>query len=422
MLGKSWLHANLLSRRNRRGRRFWVLESLEERTLLSVSPTLYTVTDVSDSATDTGSLRYAITQANANSNPAGSLIQFDTAAFSSPQTITLASTLELSESAGPEVIDGPGSAVLTISGNNAVRVFTVDTNVEAKLVGLTISDGHVTTPANGGGISNSGGTLTIDACTISGNNAAGYGDPNGGGGIYNTGTLTVTGSTISGNQAASFGGGIDNLGKLEVTDSTISGNQTYDQLRSTSGGGIENMGGDVRVVACTISGNAGTYGGGIRNENGALTLDSSTIQGNTAEFTGGGIANNSGGTVRVVSSTIAGNTAQGFEGGGIANALFGGGTMTVDSSAITGNVAYKGGGIYNRGPLTITDSTIANNSASSFGGGITNDGAPLTAVNDTIVYNTLDSAYRGAGLDAYSDTATLYNSIVARKRQCRDGR
>ena len=119
--------------------------------------------------------------------------------------------------------------------------------------------------------------------------------------------------------------------------------------------------------------------------------------------------------MRVVSSTIAGNTAQGFEGGGIANALFGGGTMTVDSSAITGNFAYKGGGIYNRGPLTITDSTIANNSASSFGSGIANDGAPLTAVNDTIAYNTLESAYGGgAGLDAYSDTATLYNSIVVR--------
>ena len=404
---------------NRRGRRLWVLESLEERTLLSVSPTLYTVTDVSDSATDTGSLRYAITQANANSNPAGSLIQFDTAAFSSPQTITLASTLELSESAGPEVIDGPGSAVLTISGNNAVRVFTVDTNVEAKLVGLTISDGHVTTPANGGGISNSGGTLTIDACTISGNNAAGYGDPNGGGGIYNTGTLTVTGSTISGNQAASFGGGIDNLGKLEVTDSTISGNQLSDPFRSTAGGGIYNIGGDASVVSCTIANNDATYGGGIDNGvshtlTSTLAVISSVIEGNTAEFTGGGIINgyDGSGSLSVVVSTCTfeDNHALGFEGGGIYNAN----TLTVNSCTFVGNSADRGGGISSPGgTLAVTSSTITGNTTANGwrgeGGGIYTGGS-ATVVSSTIADN---SAVNGGGIFWSAGTIVLNNTIVA---------
>ena len=122
------------------------MERLEERALLSGNPTLYSVTDLSDSAADTGSLRSAITQANADPNPAGSLIQFDATVFSSPQTITLASTLELSETAGPEVIDGPGAGTLTISGNDAVRVFLVDQGVTATISNLTISGGSVLQP------------------------------------------------------------------------------------------------------------------------------------------------------------------------------------------------------------------------------------------------------------------------------------
>ena len=86
--------------------RIRALEDLEDRVLLSGNPTVYTVTDLSDSGTDTGSLRYAIIQANANTNPAGSLIQFDPLVFSSAETILLGSILELSETAGPEMIDG----------------------------------------------------------------------------------------------------------------------------------------------------------------------------------------------------------------------------------------------------------------------------------------------------------------------------
>jgi len=72
--------------------------------------------------TPSGDLLWAITQANANTNPAGSVIEFDPTVFnsSSPQTITLTSTLELSETPWPEVIQGPGANVVTISGNNAV--------------------------------------------------------------------------------------------------------------------------------------------------------------------------------------------------------------------------------------------------------------------------------------------------------------
>ena len=85
--------------------------------VLDVVPaTVYTVDQTTDSGIGTGTtgdLRYVIDQANANANPAGSLITFDPTFLVGPQMITLSTslgTLDLTESAGPEVIDGPGTA------------------------------------------------------------------------------------------------------------------------------------------------------------------------------------------------------------------------------------------------------------------------------------------------------------------------
>src|SRR5262245_18886871 len=149
------------------------LEGLEGRVLLSGDPTIYTVNSIGNSSSGTGSsgtLPYVISQADANSNPAGSLIEFDRTVFFSPQTITLSNTLELSETAGPVLIDGPGAAMVTISGNHAVRVFQADSGVTATIDGLTISGGL--NSASGGGIANSG-TLSVTNSTFSGNSATG---------------------------------------------------------------------------------------------------------------------------------------------------------------------------------------------------------------------------------------------------------
>ena len=219
-----------------RRHRLCVLEGLEDRILLSGSPTIYTVDLTSDTGTSTGTdagdLLYCITQANANPNTAGSEIEFAPTVFSAatPQTITLSSTLELTETAGPEVIDGPGASIVTISGNNAVEVFDdPQADVTATLMGLTISGGM--TNGTGGGINNDG-TLTVTNCTIA-NNSAAFG-----GGIYNDGILTVTGSTIESNSATEFGGGIDNAdgGTVTLTSTTVAKNSAVD-----NGGGILNL-------------------------------------------------------------------------------------------------------------------------------------------------------------------------------------
>ena len=359
--------------RARRSRRMWVLEGLEDRLLLSGSPTIYTVNSTGNGTTgtgDSGTLPYVIGQANANANPAGSEIQFDPTVFGSPQTITLASTLVLSETAGPEVIDGPGANLVTVSGNNAVQVFSVSAGVTATITGQTISNGS----------------------------ADRYG-----GGIDNNGSITITNSTIE-NSSAVFGGGIFNNGMLTVTDSTIDDNNAdVNGPGGGAGGGILNDG-TLTVTNSTVADNLASIGAGIEN-GGILTITNSTIANNSCGDFGGGI-DNDGGTLTVTDSTIADNSATDGNGGGILNL----GTLTITDSSIANNSAINGGGgILNIDALTVTNSTVADNTA-AIGGGIDNSGGTLTVTNSTISSNNVFSGGAGGGLDG---TATLDNTIVA---------
>src|SRR5215204_6171462 len=233
----------------------------------------YTVANTNDSGP--GSLRQAILDANASSGVADT-IDFDLS-LSGPQTITLASQLPTITDGAGLTIDG-GSADITLSGNNTVRVFEVGTS--------TIS----------------GAKLTLNNLTVANGRA-----DNAGGGILNLGTLEVNNSTISGNRAGTFSGGIHNVGTLTVNNSTISGNRA-----GTFSGGIHNVG-TLTVNSSTISGNsAGTDNGGIGNASaGTLTVNNSTISGNSANNNGGGIGNGSTATLNntIVANNEGGNCA-----------------------------------------------------------------------------------------------------------------
>jgi len=213
--------------------------------------TIYTVNSTGNSTTGTGTsgaLPYVIALANANTNPDGSEIEFDPSVFSasSPQTIVLGATLVLSETDGPEVIDGPGAAVVSISGGNAVGVFQVANGVTASLTGLTITGGSIS--GSGGGIYNQG-DLTLTGCTISGNSAQE------GGGIDNIGTATLNGCAISGNSASS-GSGIADDGSL-----------TLESNVSVSGGVFASGSGSIKVT-----GQSNTFSGALMVASGALDV------------------------------------------------------------------------------------------------------------------------------------------------------
>ena len=131
-------------------------------------------------------------------------------------------------------IDGSGQTI-TISGNHAVRVFTVNSGVTLNLNALTIADGSIT-GGDGGGIYNSG-SLTVTDSTFSGNSAipASY-VGGGGGGIYSQylGTLIVSNSSFSGNSAQVCGGIYSHYSPLSVSNSTFSGNSAWEAAASVA--------------------------------------------------------------------------------------------------------------------------------------------------------------------------------------------
>jgi len=338
---------------------------------------ILTVTNNADSGS--GSLRGQIAAA-----ASGDTIRFDnTGLFSSAQTITLTSgQLSISKNL---TIQGTGESNLTVSGNNASRVFDISgTGVTVNISDMTITQGSVT--GSGANISVTGGsTLTLNNSTVSNGTASGT-FPNGKAGgifIHNNSNVTVTNSTISGNTANQNGGGIYNrIGTLTVINSTFTNNSAS----TSSGGGIDN-----RSTA---------------------TVSNSTITGNSSSFSGGGIYNiNSTATLTVTNSTIANNNTSSNRGGGISNSS--NGTATIANSTISGNTATNGGGIYNSGKMDVTNSTISDNTATNNGGGIFNfNASTLTITNSTIAYN---SANNGGGISNASGTSTaiVSNSIVA---------
>src|SRR5262245_24376144 len=249
----SWLH-RLLKRKSRPvsrtahkpfGRDRFVpnIEALGDR----IVPSTFHVTTLADSGA--GSLRAAVAQANA-------LPGADTIDFQPGLTGTIALTGGQLDLTDDLTITGPGADTLTVSGSNISRVFTVGAGKTVLISGLTIARGNAGS-GGGGGILNSGGTLTVRDSTFTGN-------------------------------AAVTGGGIDSAnGRLTVSGSTFTRNAATGPFGS--GGGIAKVFGTAAVSGSTFTGNsAGLVGGGIESFRGALTVSDSTFTGNAA-VTGGGI-------------------------------------------------------------------------------------------------------------------------------------
>ncbi len=395
-----WLSVGNTERRARKRNRHGLLPALlvlEDRRLLST----FDVTSTADDGS-TGTLRWAVAQANAASSP--STIDFQLS--STPATIALTQgPLELSNTSAAITIDGPGASLLSISGNNASRVFQVDNGVTASLSGLTITKGSAT-DVNGGGLANFG-TVNLADCTISNDAIAAGSLPGSGGGLANSGTATLTDCTITGNSAPGDGGGLYNLaagGTATLTDCTITDNSAY------IGGGIESNG-SVTLVDCTIASNSAGGGGGmLAGGSGTATVTDCTISGNSATG-GGGLANRN--TAMVTGCTISGNLAT--DGGGVLNAGLSEASLTLTDCAISGNAAIaagiqpgSGGGLANFHTAILTDCTISGNTAGDGGGLYNYYTATLTAC-------TLSGNTAGDGGGVYNSPPGNNSSTIISK-------
>ncbi len=178
----------------------------------------------------------------------------------------------------------------------------------------------------------------------------------------------------------------------------ISGVTIQDGRDASGGGGIEVDVASLNLTNCIVRQNTSPNGdgGGIFNSGGTLTLTGVTVMDNTAPLgDGGGIYNGGVATLIVTDSTIDHNSVSGPEssgdGGGIYNSD---GNVTLTRTTVSNNTALSngdGGGIFDNGNLTIINSTITNNMAGE-GGGIYFSSGTLQLTSDTIVFNYLKTA------------------------------
>ncbi len=220
----------------------------------------------------------------------------------------------------------------------------------------------------------------------------------------------------------------------------LSGSGAADTIIQSAGSGsvlkigIINTGIVVEISGITIRNGSGTpyndmpdytMGGGIYNA-ANLTLRDSIVSNNTVTYGGGGIFNSDCGIMTIDRCTIAANsvgTSQLAIGGAFGGGVYNYGVLTITNSTMNNNAARsgdgtaRGGAICNYtadywgfpGSLTMTNCTISTNNCDNFGGGIAQIGGTMTLTNLTI---TLNSAHTGGGLYIDGGTNIARNSIV----------
>ncbi|MGM8213776.1 MucBP domain-containing protein [Virgibacillus sp. W0430] len=190
------------------------------------------------------------------------------------------------------------------------------------------------------------------------------------------------------------------------------GNASATSGRESSGGGMYNIFSSPTLENVTIRNNYATnYGGGMFNSGPAGTLSSSspnlnyvTIQDNEAGQDGGGVYNASENSLVVTNSTINNNTASNY-GGGIFEKS---GTSTYTDGTISGNTADWGGGVYfSQSTPTLNNIQLENNDAAKDGGGIRLASSKATLIDVFISGNT--AGQHGGGIYTYKEDSTLTN-------------
>jgi predicted outer membrane repeat protein len=373
------------TRPSRRRRACPSLEPLEDRTLFSV----FVVNTLSDDpAPDSGrtSLRQAIARAAASAGP-------DTIAFAPGLTGTITLTAGPLDIADLDLaIIGPGTARLSISGNDATRVFQIEAGSTVRLSGLTVTRGSADA---GAALYSQGATVAVSKCAFLANHATGPTAT--GGAIYAAGggTLTVSKTLFASNRADRFGGALSGggdilgctflansagsgggaiwqhatAGDIAMTDTTFLANQATD-----AGGafGQEFDAAASTVTHCTFRGNRAGSGGAVAYVfSSPPTISASTFDANQATSGGGAVMSDEISRLRVENTTFTNNRA-GPGGGGALLLHFSSGTLK--NVALVGNQAVGGNGggvlLTLNSSLTIADSLFKKNAA------LGTDGAP----------------------------------------------
>ncbi|MHB8793845.1 MAG: beta strand repeat-containing protein, partial [Thermoleophilia bacterium] len=325
-------------------------------------------------------------------------------------------TVESVSGAAATKIQGTG-------GNSAVVTFAGGETSSAVLDGFTIDNQAAAGTASRGISITASSSPTISDSVIEGNLIS---TGQNGAGIYiSAGGATIENSTIgtvtSPNNSAGNAGGIYLTGGsgLSISGSTISYN-----VASSHGGGIyaTGTGGALSITGSTISYNqAGLSGPGIylTGKTVATTISGTTINNNTSVQAGGGIYSN-GSPLSISGSTIRNNTVSSAGQNGAGLYLTGAAaTTSITSTDFTSNSASSagGGGIYVAGDADLTfsgGSLNGNIAGSTSGGAIFASGAGTTVNISGANIRGNDVAQYGGGIYIASTAqVTLTNCIVS---------
>ena len=349
----------------------------------------------------------------------GGIVTFDCG--TSPATITVTKEVAVSTDT---TIDGGGK--VTLSGGKTTRILHIKSawNVPTPLLtvqNLAFVDGYTTdvldtssTAEGGAAIFEDGGSLTVVNCQFTNNQCATTGQDVSGGAIngQGVGTLIVEGSTFTGN-VGSNGGAIGTQDEnVTVVNSTFAGNKATgtggNPGNGGDGGAMSYDGANVSWTMCgdTFSQNSANAAGGavfrVAYNDEAVTIDRCTFDGNAVDPSTG----NAGGlyleyaTITMTGTTISNNSAN--FGGGIWIGHDAVAKLTNDT--IAGNRANMGGGVWFAGGVTGTllNVSVANNAGNGMAGGDTG----VTLQNTLVAGNTkgtlegevsCDHSHSGAG-------------------------
>lgn len=249
----------------------------------------------------------------------------------------------------------------------------VGTRADATLKGCTVANNK--SVSTGGGIAAKLSTVTLDDTTVENNQAV-----NGGGlfhlGIAVPGSLTLqNGSIIRNNTASSMGGGLflwGNVG-LKSENSEISGNKALYGAGIAASQYTANFASPKLELVDTkvnSNGDANTVMGGGLYLTSATELQvkkDSEINGNEAAYGAGICAANS--TVSIEDSTVEKNTATTLGG---ALYVADNSNVTLTNVALLNNSAANGGALllFNNGHATLSNVKLCGNSATNGGGAV----------------------------------------------------
>ncbi|WP_162276021.1 Ig-like domain-containing protein, partial [Roseimaritima ulvae] len=330
----------------RRRRRVLRLESLEGRRLLAV----FTVNSLQDSA---------------DAIPGDGI-----AADSSGQTSLRAAIMEANafDDGGPDTINVPaGNYLLTISGveEDAAATGDLDITDDVNIVGADAS----TTIIDASQLAARDRVLEIHRGTISDRVA------------FRLEGVTVTGGVAAGEARLADHGGavfVDFYSDVDIINSVVTGNSAP-RASSTSdfanvygvGGAISNSG-NLQIIGSRFEDNHSSNAGGaiyVGGSGATTSIRDSTFINNSSRD-GGAIESRY--ITTITNSTFQGNTAftrAGTSGtGGVIKQI--GGELTITNSTLSGNRSSSGGALAISGTLHAINSTIVNNEALNYGGGV----------------------------------------------------